>query len=75
MKTEVKVLKVDQITSKKGNPLLICMVQESGNPIPMKILVFQKSLVARPCQPGQTVTLFTDVDSQLNGTLSLSWQV
>lgn len=75
MKTTVKVLKVDQVISKKGNPLLICMVQENGNPIPMKILVYQKALVSRPCVVGQEVTLYTDVDSQLNGTLSLTWAV
>lgn len=74
MKVSVKVLKVDQIMSKKGNPLLIVFCSENGG-MPFKVLCFDKGQVSNPPKVGQEAFLYNDVDMQLNGVLKLSWNI
>lgn len=72
MQTQVTVLRVDQFTSKKGNPCLWVHIAEP-NALPFRILIYEKELVANPPAPNSKATLYTDFDSSMIGVLKLKW--
>ena len=75
MKSQVKVVKVEKLTSQKGNPFLIVSVLENGALIPMRIAVFNPEQVSNPPAPGTDAILSSDVDYRFNGVLTVHWPI
>lgn len=73
MKSEVSIMKVNKFISKKGNPCLWVWYLEPQSVLAAKILIYDQNLVANPPVVGSKGHLFTDIDNQGVGTLSLTW--
>lgn len=72
MEAAVKVVMVNKFTSKKGNPCAFVFVSED-NGVPFRVLVYDKDLVGRLPQVGQTVKLRNGINGDMFGTLELVW--
>lgn len=73
MKTEVSIMKVRKFISKKGNPCLWVWYLEPQSVLAAKILIYDQNFVDNPPIVGSKANLYTDIDNQGIGTLSLTW--